>query len=79
MEHLITLEGNEQERKLIRALEMMRGDKEWFLYVRGYPEFRIVARNASEALKAKTEFKKLHGLKVMPSGSILQDYQRSVK
>lgn len=77
----ITLEGNEIDKKLNRALKMMRVDepREWFLYVKGYPEFRFTARNATEALKAKAAFKRLYGLKIMPSGALLTEQRRGAK
>lgn len=53
--------------------------KEWFLYVKGYPEFRVGACTASQALKAKREFKKLYGLKIMPSGALLTQQRRVEK
>ncbi len=52
--------------------------KEWFLYVRGYPEFRIDACTATAARNAKKEFKKLHGLKIMPPGALLTDQRREM-
>jgi hypothetical protein len=53
--------------------------KEWFLYVKGYPEFRIVACTATDARKAKKDFKRLHGLKVIPRGALLTEQRRVEK
>lgn len=45
--------------------------KVWFVHTRGrYPDFRVEARNGREARAA---FRKLHGLRVMPSNVVYDE------